>query len=188
MNPILKKGVRILRPREYEQLREAVPKVEHQLILDALLYTGMRYVELQRFKMHPEWYDSEGGYIYLPPEASRKRKRKMRERYIYLSDRGRGIVPLFLKMNLRIPSRTAWNENMKRWSAKAGIGEKGMCAKTTRKTWESWLVSSYPERVLMIAMSQGHTQLTAMQHYLNLPFSEEDRKKIKGYTAGWGTL
>ena len=48
MNPILKGGVRILRPEEYENLRMAIPKMEHQIILDSLLFTGMRYVELER--------------------------------------------------------------------------------------------------------------------------------------------
>ena len=186
MNPILKGGVRILRPREYELLREVIPKIEHQIILDTLLYTGMRYVELLRFKKNPGWYDPQGGYIYLPPEASKKRKRTMRERYVYLSSRGKTIIPLFLKMKIAIPSRTAWNEDMRRWGERAGIGKIRLCAKTTRKTWESWLMSSYPDKALLIAMSQGHTQITAMNHYLNLPFSGEDIRRIKEYTTGWG--
>ncbi len=187
MNPILKGRVRILRPREYELLREAIPKIEHQIILDTLLYTGMRYVEMVRFKKNPGWYDPQGGYIYLPPEASKKRKRTMRERYVYLSSRGRAIIPLFLKMKIAIPSRTAWNEDMRRWGERAEIGETGLCAKTTRKTWESWLVSAYPDRILLIAMSQGHTQLTAMKHYLNLPFSKQDMEQIRSYVHGWRT-
>ena len=186
MNPILKGGVRILRPREYEALREAIPKMHHQIILDTALFTGMRWVELQRFKNHPEWYDPNTGTIYLPPEASRKKKRTLKERYVYLSSRGKAIIPLFLKMKEDLPSRIAWNENLKRWGAKAGIGSIGLCAKTTRKTWESWLITSFPERSILIAMSQGHTEITAMKHYLNLPFTEEDIRKIKEYTSGFG--
>ena len=185
MKLILKGGIRILRPSEYEAIRDAVPKMYHQIILDTALLTGMRWVELQRFSAHAEWYDSQGGYIYLPPEASQKRKRRMKERYVYLSSRGKAIVPLFLKVRAKVPSRTTWNENLKRWAERAGIDPVGLSAKSTRKTWESWLVATYPDRVLLIAMSQGHTQLTAMNHYLNLPFSEEDRKRIKEYTAGW---
>ena len=186
MNPILKGGVRILRPQEYENLRMAIPKMEHQIILDSLLFTGMRYVELERFSAHAKWYDPQGGYIYLPPEASKKRKRKMRERYVYLSSRGKAIIPLFLKLKGGLPSRTAWNEDMRRWGEYAGIGTEGLCAKTTRKTWESWLMVSYPDKALLIAMSQGHTQITALNHYLNLPFSKEERERIKSYTDGWG--
>jgi len=185
MNPILKGGVRILRPREYELLRNVIPKMEHQIILDTLLFTGMRYVELERFSAHAEWYDPNGGYIYLPPEASQKKKRKMRERYVYLSSRGRAIIPLFLKLDKRVPGRVTWRENLMRWAEKAGIDPVGLSAKSTRKTWESWLVATYPDRVLLISMSQGHTEITAMRHYLNLPFSADDLRRIKEYTGGW---
>ncbi len=185
MKPILKSGVRILRPQEYEALRDAVPKIHHQIILDTALLTGMRWVEIERFYAHAEWYDTKGGYIYLPPEASQKRKRKMKERYVYLSSRGKAIVPLFLKMEGKVPSRITWNENLKRWAERAGLDPVGLSAKSTRKTWESWLVATYPDRVLLIAMSQGHTEMTAMQHYLNLPFSSEERLHIREYTGGW---
>ncbi len=186
MKPIMKAGVRILRPSEYEALREAIPKMHHQIILDTALFTGMRWIELERFKKNPEWYDLQGGYIYLPPEASRKKKRTMTERYVYLSSRGKAIIPLFLKLDKPIPGRISWNENLKRWAKKGGLDPKGLCAKTTRKTWESWLMASYQEKALIIAMSQGHTQLTAMHHYLNLPFSKSEIESIKQYTAGWG--
>ena len=175
-----------MRPEEYEALRETIPKMEHQIILDSLLFTGMRYVELERFYAHAKWYEPQGGYIYLPPEASKKRKRKMKERYVYLSSRGKAIIPLFLKLKKELPSRIAWNEDMRRWGEKAGIDVKGLSAKTTRKTWESWLMVSYPEKALIIAMSQGHTTITALNHYLNLPFSKEDVERIKSYTDGWG--
>jgi len=186
MKPILKSGVRILRPDEYEALRNAIKSMEHQIILDTALLTGMRWVELERFKKHPEWYDPKGGYIYLPKEASRKKKRTLKERYVYLSSRGKAIVPLFLKIDRSIPSRITWNENLKRWAKYVGIDPIGLSAKSTRKTWESWLVATYPERILLISMSQGHTAITAMNHYLNLPFDEDTKRKIKEYTAGWG--
>lgn len=185
MNPILKSGVRILRPSEYEDIREVIKNMEHQLILDTALLTGMRWVELQRFSAHDEWYDPKGGYIFLPREASRKKKRTLKERYVYLSSRGKAIVPLFLKIGRKPPSRITWNENLKRWAERAGLDPVGLSAKSTRKTWESWLMASYPDRVLMIAMSQGHTQLTAMNHYLNIPFSAGEKERIKEYTAGW---
>ena len=186
MRPILKIGVRILRPAEYEALREAIPKEHHKIMLDAALFTGMRYVELQRFKSHPSWYDDQGGYIYLPREASQKKERKMKDRYVYLSYVGREAVSKFLKIRYKPPSRITWNENLKRWASEAGLDPVGISAKTTRKTWESWLVASYPDRILLIAMNQGHTELTAMRHYLNLPFTKEDLDRIRAYTEGWG--
>ena len=68
---------------------------------------------------------------------------------------------------------------------KAGLGDKGLSVKTFRKTWESWLVVSYSHALPLIAMSQGHTLITAMNHYLNLPFTKEDVEEIKIRTAGW---
>jgi len=40
-----------------------------------------------------------------------------------------------------------------------------MSTKTTRKTWESWLVWYYPEKIASIFGSQGHNELTALRHY-----------------------
>ena len=185
MEIILKEGVRILTPQEYEALREAIPKLHHQIFLDTLLLTGMRYVEAQRFKKHPEWYLASRGVIRLSKEASRKEKQKLKERYVYLSSRGKAVIPLFLKIKENMPSRIAWNENLKRWSVKAGLDPTGISAKTTRKTLESWLMAIYPERAIDIAMSQGHTTITAMNYYLNLPFTNEEKEKIKEYVKGW---
>ena len=47
--------------------------------------------------------------------------------------------------------------------------------KTFRKTWESWLVFYYPDTALQIALAQGHTNTTQYEHYLNIPFDDEDR-------------
>ena len=185
MDIILKEGVRILTPKEYEALREAISKLHHQIFLDTLLLTGMRYVEAQRFKHNPDWYLASRGVIKLGKEASKKGKQKLKERYVYLSSRGKAIIPLFLKLKEDMPSRIAWNENLKRWSLKAGLDPKGITAKTTRKTWESWLMAIYPERAIDIAMSQGHTTITAMNYYLNLPFTNEEKERIKEYVKGW---
>src|SRR5947209_12558702 len=53
-------------------------------------------------------------------------------------------------------------------------------SKTMRKTWESWLMATYPERMAEICLSQGQTSFTALKHYLNMPFlPEEDRKSTR---------
>ncbi len=57
------------------------------------------------------------------------------------------IMPLFLKL----------------WTA-LGDRPRGLSVKSTRKTWESWLVASYPDRFLLVSMSQGHTEFTALKH------------------------
>jgi hypothetical protein len=180
MKPIIKSGTRILRPSEYEILRNSL-KSKYQDKLDGLLLTGMRYVEAKRFLEHPEWYD--GTFIHLPEFAQKKAKRKQLERWIRLSDLGRMIIPRFLKCKL--PSRTAWNQNMRRWGKNAGIGDEGMCAKTTRKTYESWLCFYFPEQIHKVFGSQGHDDITSLQHYLSMPFVDEDKKLMRKWVEGW---
>ena len=49
----------------------------------------------------------------------------------------------------------------------------------------SWLMFYYPQRVMEIAQSQGHTQTTSLQHYINSPFTEEDKLMMRKYVDGW---
>jgi len=37
-----------------------------------------------------------------------------------------------------------------------------------------------------IALSQGHTELTQLRHYANLPFLDKDREEMKEFVVGWG--
>ncbi len=188
MRAIIKQGTRILRPFEYDTLidtiKREVTKYNYREIINALLYTGMRYVELQRFHEHPDWFDKKSMTIYLPPEASRKKKRKMRDRYVYLSSQGVIHVENFNRYVKRLPSREFLNTMLRFWGNKAGLGN--ISVKTFRKTWESYLVVSYPNLIPLIVMSQGHTEMVSMRHYLNLPFTKEDVEEIKIRTAGWG--
>jgi len=47
------------------------------------------------------------------------------------------------------------------------------------------MVMSYPERVLEVFLSQGHSEMTSLTHYLNLPFTEVDRLQMKDWVLGW---
>jgi hypothetical protein len=123
--PILKPEVRILRAAEYEQLREGAGILENQTRSDALLLTGLRYVEAQRLQGNPYWVD--GRFIYLPAFAQRKVKRTQKERWVRLSSKGASLLPYFFKTK-SLPTWKGWTQDMQRW--------------------ESWLVASYPERVL----------------------------------------
>lgn len=182
LTPILKGGVRILRPCEYELLRRGAEKLANQVRLDALLLTGLRYVEAQRLREHPEWFD--GKFIHLPEYAQLKAKRRQRERWVRLNPQGQQILPFFFK-GPPLPSWKAWSEALRRWAARANLDPAGLGPKTTRKTWESWLVAAYPERITEIFLSQGHTELTSLKHYLNLPFTEVDRLEMRKWTLGW---
>jgi len=184
MSNIIKEGVRVLTPAEFDAIQNVIKKQDFKIILNVALYTGMRYVELQRFQQHKEWLKADRRCIYLPREASRKKRRTLRDRYVYLTPQGLSFVQLFFKVR-KMPSIQHWNIRLKQWAEKAGIGTEGISAKTTRKTWESWLAVSYPDKLDLIAMNQGHTNLTALRHYLQLPFTDEEKAEIKNRTAGW---
>ncbi|TMI25331.1 site-specific integrase, partial [Candidatus Bathyarchaeota archaeon] len=52
--PIIKGVVRVLRPTKYELLWKGARSQENQTRLDALLLTGLRYVEAQRLQQNEE--------------------------------------------------------------------------------------------------------------------------------------
>jgi len=181
--PIVLMGVRILRPWEANALIRAIKKPDYQIMFKALLFSGMRYVEMQRFQRHPEWFD--GKHIHLPREAVKKAKRKQKERWVRLNPRGEEVISAFLRLNKSLPTWQTWRENLRRWGESAGLDPVGLSPKTTRKTWESWLAFYYPQHLHLILLSQGHTALTSIQHYLNMPFTERDKMEMREFVEGW---
>ena len=93
--------------------------------------------------------------------------------------------PLLLQEQASADLVKGWSQNLERWAKSSGLDNVGLGPKTMRKTWESWLVSSYPERVLEVFLSQGHTQMTALSHYLGLPFTSLDKNEMTEYVSGW---
>jgi hypothetical protein len=180
---IIRMGVRILRPSEYEALLKGCTKKHHRTMLQALLYTGMRYIELQRFQDYPGWFTGE--FIHLPKFADRKVKRKQPERWVRLNPAGRMIIEYFLQVDEKLPAYQNWRDNMRRWAIRGGLSPEGMGVKTTRKTYESWLMFYYPGFMADITLSQGHDTVTSIQHYLNMPFTEVDHLMMKNYVDGW---
>jgi len=174
---------RIFRPHEVTKLVRAIPKVVYVDMFEALLYSGCRYIEMKRLYKHPEWFRDK--FIHLTKEGSRKKKATMSERYVHLNQAGISAIRHFLDGDKNLPTYKAWRENLVRWSENAGISIKLLSPKTTRKTWESWLVWYYPEKIATIFGSQGHTELTALRHYVNLPFTEQDKIDMKRYVEGW---
>ncbi len=186
MRPILRGGkkypTRILRPKEYDQLRRELKTTQRQR-LDGLLLTGMRYVEAQRLQEHPEWVYGNG-FIEMPPGSSLKKEMKYTRRTIRLSNMGEELVPLFIDAP-KLPTRQTWRENLRRWARDADLDPTGISAKTTRKTWESWLVHTNENRLAHIFQSQGHTEKTALKHYVSLPFDKEDERGMEKWVQGW---
>lgn len=177
---IFKTGVKLFRPTEINAIIKAIPKVEYKDKFEAMLYTGCRYEELRWLYMHP---DSFTGETILMPSSKPQAKHK--ERYIRLNVNGRRAVQFFLRGKKNLPDRDGWNANLRRWCMLAGIERKGISSKSTRKTWESWLVTMYPDNYPFILLSMGHTDRVSLEYYLMLPYSDADKKDMKFFTDGW---
>ena len=173
--------VRILRPSEWDTIRDAMD-MDTKRISTSLLVTGMRYAELQRFRENPEWLD--GKFIYLPRGSMLKVKAKQKERAIRLSDMGKTLIKDLFQTPYPMPALPAFDMKLRRLSKRALEGPP-INNKTFRKTWESWLVFYYPDKALQIALSQGHTTTTQYEHYLNIPFDEDDRREMRKWVEGW---
>ncbi len=182
--PILKGKkikTRILRPSEYEMLRKGAGKIENQTNLDACLLLGARYIECQYIQNNPSSFD--GNFITIPEE--KKVERTASERWIRLNDKGKTILPYFFTNKVKLPSPQAWRLDMQRWAVNADLDPVGLSPRTLRKTLESWLVYYYPNAIHLIFLSQGHTELTALKHYMNLPFVDQDKADMKRWIEGW---
>jgi len=194
-----KRDVRILKPGEFSLLLNSTP-AKDRVNLQVLLYTGMRYVEAQACQEHPEWYDQEANKIKLPPCIQRKKKQKNKDiRVIYLSFQAKMIMPFFftsgkditeeMKLIRKLPTRVGWDQNIKRWAIKSGIGPTGISAKTTRKTWESWILAYYGGKATIpICVAQGHTTMISIKHYASNPFSEKEIDQMKEFVFGWNGI
>lgn len=184
LEPIFVRKVRILSPQDYDIFVANIDKVFHKTIFEVAMWTGMRYIELQRLHDHPEWYQPARKTIHLPEEAVHKSKRKQIERNIHpIPPQIEGVLPYFFN-GKRPPTNKVFNENLKRWAAKAGFDPKGFSAKTTRKTIESWMVvAGIPVNV--VCLRQGHDELTSMRHYQGLNFTDVEKAEIKKRLAGW---
>lgn len=174
---------RILRPSEYLQLRSAAKKIVNQTNLDGCLLLGARYLECVRIQNNSEWFD--GNFIHLPWTKELSKSKHNPERWVRLSSMGKIIMPYFMENKKRLPTVQGWDYHLKSWADKAGLGAEGITARTLRKSYESWLVFFYPQASNLIFLSQGHSTLTSLQHYINVPFTEEDRAGMKKWVEGW---
>jgi integrase len=144
-----KSQVRILRPSEFEIMRDAMDP-DTRRICTSLLLTGMRYAELQRLRENPEWLD--GKFIYLPRGSMLKVKAKQRERVVRLSDMGKTLLPDLFQVPYPLPELPALDMKLRRLSIRTLDGNP-LNNKTFRKTCESWLVFYYPDKALLITLS-----------------------------------
>lgn len=183
-SPILKtQDVRVLRPFEVKKLLGVIPKDDQRYKFQALLFSGMRYIEAKLLFDNKQWFNGE--LIHLTKEAIKKPKIRIKERHIRLNYLGREAVRNYLNCNKGLPRYEVWNENLKRWAKKADMPVDYLVPKSTRKTWESWLLTSYPDKSIYILSSQGHNLITSLDHYLNIGFYDKDIKEMQEFVIGW---
>jgi len=177
-----KKGypVRVFRPWEVRALVRSIPKNEYKDKFEALLFSGCRYSEMKWLFDHPARF--KGEHIHM---RNTKALAKEAYRWVRLNMQGQRAVENFLRCKHNLPSYPTWNENLKRWCKQGGVDPMSACAKSTRKTLESWLVISFPNRVNEIFISQGHEETTALRHYLTFPFTSNDKQDMMYYVEGW---
>jgi integrase len=194
---ILKQDTRILVPEEYAKLRLQMPRY-YQLICDAALLSGMRPVELYRFK--PLWYRASRRVIELPKGACLKERCLYKTRTIKLSLAGCDAFDLLTSELVKfkgqmipayekIPKRVAFRDALIRYANLAEIGPEGITEKMFRKTLVSWLVACYPEKQVYIQASMGHNQDTIVENYLGIVFTRDQIETMKSkYLNEWGEL
>ena len=191
MTDIIKQGAQILSASDYNRLRSQL-NPQHRMVFDGLIFTGMRGEEFWRFMDHPKWFHPERQFIELPPGAILKIEAKQKERTVLLSHVGVRAIRDMLDAQDRgalsgvTRSRAGWRANLLRAAINAGLSPRGITPKMTRKTWVSWLMSTYPNDGIRIAAATGHDTNTMTNYYLSMPFTIQEREEIKSLVAGWG--
>jgi len=176
--------IRILMPEDVDKVIAQIKKPRLRTLFEVCLWSGMRYMEVQRLYDHPEWWLKERNSLYLPREATLKPMRQFKERYIPVPPQLAAALPYFFE-NLRPPHIKVWNDDLIRFVEKAGLETEGISSKVTRATIESWMFATGLDTG-WILLRQGHTELTALNHYRAIPFADKEREEIKRRLAGWG--
>lgn len=205
LEPIIKNGVRVLTPSDYEKLISVISKDSLKKLVRVLLYTGMRYQEVLRLKKDPGMFDPERKTIKV---KSGKKEASERERYVHLTPEGVRAVSDFLNdTRVTYPDASNLTHNLMSWAVMADLKPSreltgriytagknegrdrkniwGLSVKSFRKAWESWLTVTYQDRIDLITLSQGHLTSTSLKHYLGISFSDQEKDQIRSYTAGW---
>lgn len=185
-------GSRIFTPLEVKRIQKVISKPSLLALFNLLLFTGMRLSEVAELARKPLLFDPVRRCIEI---HSTKSKAKTAVRKVRLNDQGIEAVKEYLK-NPYVPSSSStWQNNLIRWSRQAHLTEFDypdspsnpykVTVRSTRKTWESWLISCYEEKLPTITKSQGHTETVALKHYIDFGFMQDELEQIAGYTAGW---
>ncbi|MEN6342116.1 MAG: site-specific integrase [Methanospirillum sp.] len=189
---LISNASRILVPVEVEAIRSVIRKPSNVLLFDLLLYTGLRLSEVLQLAQSPDLFDNDRRIITI---RSGKARASQITRNVKLCDKGVAAVKRYLERPKVPASPSSWQLNLIRWGGAAqlssvpghdpgGWNPYRLTVRTSRKTLESWLLAAYPDRATHIALSQGHTEVTALKFYLNIAFTREERDAIVREVAG----
>ncbi|HWQ66715.1 MAG TPA: hypothetical protein VN372_07575 [Methanospirillum sp.] len=201
-------GTRVLTPGEVDRFRSVMGRPSNRIVFDALLSSGIRYAELSQIWEDPSRFAPERKLIVVDNQKLQAQKRAGTNRVVYLSDYGSHAMAAFLRLGKKPVRYDKWLSNLKRWCHLADIAPLpgminettpeqmdretikniwGISVKSTRKMWECFLFSSFPDRSDLIAESQGHSLAVSLKHYRKWhgAFTAEERSIINEYTAGW---
>ena len=187
--------IRILRPYEYSVFMSEVKNPKTKTIFACGLYTAMRYSEMIHLHNHPEWLREQTRCVDLPRFVEKKKKRKLRGRYVWLTQAGVEAVKAFLSLD-SVPDDVTiyWKllqtakQNLEKNYLEHGVVSIGITPKSTRKSYESWLATTYQDKFHLIVLSCGHDTTTSINHYLNLPFNKTDVDDMEPFVSGWGLI
>lgn len=170
---------RIFSPSEYKLLLAGIPKVENRFLIEMMLNTGMRYVELQRFES--KYFNPKTRDITLPANITKTK----RGRCVQLTPNFSRLLEVFIShAKVTYPSRATMNVNLERWSAELGWAPD---CKTFRKTIETWLIYAGYD-AFKVAISQGHSTTVQIAHYQNMSSClKNELAEVKKFTEGWMT-
>lgn len=191
-NALTCNGSRILTPAEAHGMRSVIEKPSSRALYDLMIYTGLRLSEVKQLADNPGIFDPDRRTFTI---KSSKVKASQLSRNVCLSDKGLDAVEAYLKKPSVPSSSQVWQANLIRWAQRARLqaipgreqssNPRGITVRTSRKTWESWLLSAYPDKLPYITLSQGHNETTALRHYLNISFTTAEREAIKNEVCGW---
>jgi len=186
---------RVLTPEEADRIRAIIEKPSARALYDLMLFTGLRFAEVKQLAENPGIFDQERRTITI---KSGKAMASQISRNVCLSDKGLLAIEDYLKTPSVPKSPSVWQNNLIRCAQRARLtalpGQEqssnptGITVRTSRKTWESWLLAAYPDKVINIVLSQGHTETTALRHYFNISWTRGERESIKAEVKGWGCI
>lgn len=193
VSALLCNGSRVLTPAEASAIRSVISKPSSRALFDLLLYSGLRFAEVQQLADNPLLFDEERGTLSI---KSMKPSAKQAGRNVILGTKGAAAVQAFVAAGAKVPAFvTTWQHNLIAWADAAGLSPLptvkvksnpfGITARTTRKTWESWLLAACPDQIVRITLSQGHSETVALRHYLNVAFTAAEREAIAAEVVGW---